>query len=258
MIIDCHTHVNCPISPCDSVEFQEYLEKVDGAFVLTMQEDSNKSANERVSKYIASYEKAIGYAVVDPLRDNLSKDYLNYLRDKLNFKGFVLYCPEFGMHACHSKAMMFYEKAQDMKMPVFFHNCGPFGPDAVVDFAQPYHLDEIAVEFPDLKIIIAGLGYPFTSQAMCLLQKNPNMFSILRVSAQKPWELYNLVTCSYESGIMDKLFFGSGFPQGSVNESLEALLGFKRIYSDTQLATVPREEIRAVVERNCLEILGIA
>lgn len=256
MIVDCHTHINCFCAEFDEAGFVDVLEKLDSAFVLTMPEDSNDDANSKVIDFVKSHSKAIGFAVVNPLVDKIDAASIKGLKDQ-GFKGIVLYCPEFEMHPCHSKAFQLYESVVQAGMPIFFHNGGPFSPDAVFEYTRPYLLDEVARSFPDLKIVIGNLVGPYLGQALAVIAKNPNVYGVVRVDPSKKWELYNSVLQISEAGIEDKLFFGSGYPFGDVNECVEALLGFNRLYADTQLPTVQREKLRGIVERDVLEVLGI-
>jgi hypothetical protein len=56
---------------------------------------------------------------------------------------------------------------------------------------------------------------------------------------------------------MNKLLFGSGFPHGRATECIETLLGFNKLLADTDLPSVPRSDIKDVIERNTLKTLGI-
>ena len=56
---------------------------------------------------------------------------------------------------------------------------------------------------------------------------------------------------------MNKLLFGSGFPYGNAGECIETLLGFNKLLADTNLPTVRRGDIRNIIERDTLELLGI-
>ena len=56
---------------------------------------------------------------------------------------------------------------------------------------------------------------------------------------------------------MDKLLFGSGYPQAAPGECIETLLGFNKLMANTALPNVPREEIREIIERDTLSVLGI-
>jgi len=66
-----------------------------------------------------------------------------------------------------------------------------------------------------------------------------------------------MVVAAYEQGVMDKLLFGSGFPSGNAGACMETLLGFNKLLGDTNLPTVPHGEIRSIIERDTLELLGI-
>ena len=142
-------------------------------------------------------------------------------------------------------------------LPVFFHNCQPFAADDILNFSQPVLLDEIARNFGDLKMIIGGMGLPFLNQAISMIAKHENVYADLTICPQRVWEVYNMVVSCYEAGVMDKLLFGSGYPQADPDVCIETLLGFNKLMANTALPNVPREEIRAIIERDTMSVLGI-
>jgi predicted TIM-barrel fold metal-dependent hydrolase len=172
-------------------------------------------------------------------------------------KGAVVYCSACDFHPAHSRAMRLYESAQEARIPIFFHNGGDMGPESSLQYAQPYLLDEIAGKFGELKIIIGSMGEPFVSQTLAMVAKHPNVYADLTVKVDRPWQLYTTVVSAFEYGVMDKMLFGSGFPFGDAAECIEALLGFNKRLGDTNLPGVPRDQIRKIVERDSLELLGI-
>ena len=144
-------------------------------------------------------------------------------------------------------------------MPVFFHNGGgELRADAVLEYSQPYLLDEIARMFPDLKILIGNMGVPFVEQTLAMVAKHKNVYADLTMRPSSVWQLYNTVVAAHERGVMDKLLFGSGFPIGNAQQCMETLLGFNMLLADTNLPGVPRNSIRAVIERDTLHVLGLA
>jgi len=258
MIVDCHTHINCATKDVDVSELLAAAETVDICIVLAASEGSNEDANKKVSDYVGKHkEKMTGFAVVEPTEDKISVKNLAALTDKLGLKGMVLYCSQCGFHPAHSKAMKFYESAQELGLPVFFHNGGALGPEAVLDYAQPYLLDEVAREFNDLKIVIGTMGSPFVEQTLSMVAKHKNVFADLTIKPSNVWQVYNTVTAAHECGVMDKLLFGSGFPFGKAKECIETLLSFNKLLADTNLPTVPRGNIQNIIERDTLEVLGI-
>src|SRR4030042_5388260 len=181
MIVDCHTHINCAAKNVDVSEHLAAAETVDICIVLAAPDGPNEDANKKVSDYVGKHkEKMIGFAVVEPTEDKISVKNLSASMDKLGLKGTVLYCSRCGFHPAHSRAMKFYESAQELGIPVFFHNGGALGPEAVLDYAQPYLLDEVAREFGALKIVIGTMGAPFVEQPLSMVAKHKNVFADLR------------------------------------------------------------------------------
>jgi predicted TIM-barrel fold metal-dependent hydrolase len=199
----------------------------------------------------------VGFALVEPTKDNVGVKNLTSITDKLGLPGVVLYCSSGRFHPAHTRAMRFYESAQQLGLPVFFHNAGNLAPDAVLDYAQPYLLDEVARTFPALKIVVGAMGMPFIEQTLSLVSKHENVYADLTVKPSNVWLVYNTVVAAYEHGVMDKLLFGSGFPSCNASQCIETLLGFNKLLADTNLPTVPRGSIQSIIERDTLKVLGI-
>jgi uncharacterized protein len=258
MIVDCHTHVRS----FESTAISEHLaaaETVDACIIPATHEGPRDEVNRRLAEYVGQHrEKMIGFAVADPTQDRLTDKAIVSLTEKMGFKGLVLYCSINGFHPAHSHALRFYEAIREVGLPVFFHNGSHnLGSGAVLEYAQPYLLDEVARAFPDMKIVIGNMGVPFVEQTLALAAKHPNVFADLTIRPGKIWQTYNIVVAAYEQGVMDKLLFGSGSPLGKAGECMETLLGFNMLLADTKLPTVPRGSIRNVIERDSLELLGI-
>jgi len=258
MIVDCHTHINCASEGVKTSEHLAAAETVDICIVLATAEDPGQEVNKKLSEYISKHkEKMIGFAVVEPTKDKIDVKNLALMTDKLGLKGTVLYCSSCGFHPAHSRAMRFYESAQELGLAVFFHNGGTLGPEAVLDYAQPYLLDEIAREFSALKIVIGTMGVPFVEQTLSMVAKHKNVYADLTIRPSNVWQVYNMVAAAHEYGVMDKLLFGSGFPFGKAEQCIETLLSLNKLLADTNLPTVPRGNIRNIIERDTLEVLGI-
>ena len=259
MIIDCHTHIS---SVTDSFAVAEHLaaaETVDACIVLANADDASREVNRKLSEYVGRHkEKLVGFAFIDPTKDNVSVKAIAAATEKIGLKGVVLHCASCGFHPAHSSAMQFYEAAQELALPIFFHNGDLSSSDnAVLSYVQPFLLDEIARTFPSLKIVIGNMGEPFVEQTLSMVAKHRNVYADLTVKAGSIWQVYNTVVAAYESGIMDRLLFGSGFPSGRAVQCIETLLGFNRPLGDTNLPAVPRSSIRSIIERDTLEVLGI-
>lgn len=258
MIIDCHTHLRS----LDNTDISEHLaavETVDACIVLASCQGPREEINRKLSEYVGRHrDKMVGFAVVDPTQDRLNDRGLAVLTEKLGLPGLVIYCSTAGFHPAHTQAMLLYEMAQEAGLPIFFHNGShSLGAQAVLEYAQPYLLDEVARVFPRLKFVIGNMGVPFVEQTLSMVSKHENVFADLTIRPTKLWQTYNIVVAAHERNVMDKLLFGSGFPAANSEECIEALLGFNMLLTDTKLPTVPRGSIRSVIERDSLDLLGI-
>ncbi|MFA5554267.1 MAG: amidohydrolase family protein [Phycisphaerae bacterium] len=259
MITDCHTHISCSAAQQQGLgERLAAEENVDKCIVLADNGGSPAEINEQLAQFISRHDKKmVGFALIDPTKTSITEKSINSATLKQGLKGCVLYCSEGGFHPAHTKAMRLYEIAQEMNLPVFFHNAGDLSPDAVMDYAQPYLLDEVARKFKSLKIVIGTMGMPFIQQSLYLIAKHQNVYADLTINPSRIWQVYNTVVAAHERGVLDKLLFGSGFPFGSASDCIETLLGFNKLLGEAFLPTVPRGDIRNIIERDSLKLLEI-
>jgi len=259
MIVDCHTHMGLAADDADATEEAAMAEAVDACIVLARPDGPSEEVNKKLARYVGRHaDKMIGFAAVEPDKDRSILKNPKSIQEKLGLRGVVLHCSARGFHPTHTSAMRLYESAQELGMPVFFHNSGDaLGADAVLEYAQPHLLDEIAREFAELKVIIGSMGVPFVEQTLCMVARHRNVYADLTIRPRSVWQTYNMVVAAYEHGIMDKLLFGSGFPFGNAGHCIETLLGFNMLLADTNLPTVPRGSIRNIIERDTLRLLGI-
>lgn len=260
MIVDCHTHISsAAVKKQDLGERLAGQSNVDKCIVLASPGEPCDRTNGQLAEFISKHpERMVGFGLIDPVGNGFTRKYISALTEKQGLKGAVVYCSACDFHPAHTKAMRLYETAQEAGIPVFFHNGGDVSPGGSLQYAQPYLLDEIAGQFKELRIIIGNMGYPFVEQTLAMVARYPNVYADLTVKVDRSWQLYTTVIAAFESGVLDKLLFGSGFPCGDAASAIEALLGFNKRLGDTNLPTVPRDELRKIVERDSLQLLGIS
>ncbi|MBN2314839.1 MAG: amidohydrolase family protein, partial [Sedimentisphaerales bacterium] len=235
MIVDCHTHIDLTADDVEAPEYSATAETVEKRIVLAGSEGPSEHINKKLAQYVNKHkEKRVGFAVVEPSKDKIDVDSLKLLQDKLGLQGVVLYCSACGVHPAHTRAIRLYESAQELGLPIFFHNTPDTSKDRVVlEYAQPYLLDEVAREFAELKIVIGNMGMPFIEQTLSIVSRHKNVYADLTIRPKNVWQTYNMVVAAHEHGVMDKLLFGSGFPLGNAGQCIEALLGFNMLLADT-------------------------
>jgi predicted TIM-barrel fold metal-dependent hydrolase len=216
-------------------------------------------ANDKVAAYVAQHpEKLIGFAGIDPTHPGEAVVEMRRARTELGMRGIAIAPAAQDFHPSDSTAQKVYAAACELEMPVLFHPGIDFGPESKLEYAQPVLLDAIAREYPSLKIIIAHMGYPWVQETIVLLGKHANVYSDISWLLHQPWQAYLALSSAHQYGVIDKLLFGSGFPFTSAAHTIEALYGINHMCHGTNMPTIPREQLRGIVERNTLELLSIA
>ena len=106
-----------------------------------------------------------------------------------------------------------YRVAEANGVPVMFHTGTSIFPGARNKYGDPIYLDDVAVDFPKLKILLAHGGRPLWMQtAFFLLRRHPNVF--LDISGIPPKALLEYFPRLQE--IAHKTLFGTDWPSPGV------------------------------------------
>jgi predicted TIM-barrel fold metal-dependent hydrolase len=73
----------------------------------------------------------------------------------------------------------YYQLAAKYKIPVIFHTGDTYSDSAKVKYAHPLKIDEVAVDFPETKFVLAHFGNPWIMDAAQVVYKNKNVFADL-------------------------------------------------------------------------------
>ncbi len=104
---------------------------------------------------------------------------------------------------------LLYRAAEANGLPVMFHTGTSIFPGARNKFGDPIHIDDVAVDFPRLRILLAHGGRPlWMSTAFFLVRRHPNVY--LDISSIPPRQLLNWFPRLEE--IAHKTLFGSDWP----------------------------------------------
>jgi predicted TIM-barrel fold metal-dependent hydrolase len=272
MIVDCHTQTwdsSAQLGAAgaaiveggvqaDSARHLEAVDPVDRAIVLAFKSNylHAEIPNRYVSEYVRRYSsKLIGFAGIDPTEDGWL-DELSAAQEELGLKGVTISPGLQDFHPADTRAMKLYAECARRGMPVLFEQSHR-SVAAKMEYARPLLVDEVAREFPALRIVVSHLGYPWVHETVVLLAKHANVFADVAGLLRHPWLSYNALMPAYEYGVMEKLLFGSDFPHRSPAECIEALYSVNQISVGTNLGAIPRQKLRGIVERDALALLGI-
>jgi hypothetical protein len=207
-----------------------------------------------VAEQVARYPgRAVGFCSLHPDDADAPDELERALA--LGLKGLKL-SPTYQGHDPRSKASYrLYEIASARGVPVMFHCGGAY--TGSLEFADPCLLDRVAMDFRDMKIIVAHFGQPYMEQTAILMRKNENVFADLSARFHRPWQLYHGLMVAMEYRVVDRLLFGSDYP---VRTPARAMAEFRAINdwgAGIAMPKVPEDVIESIMYERPLSLLGI-
>jgi predicted TIM-barrel fold metal-dependent hydrolase len=199
--------------------------------------------------------RRIGFMSVNPRRNG-------YLEE-------VEQCVDLGLHGIKlganyqrfdplsAAAKELYRRAEQRGLPILFHQGTSPEASAPLRYAHPLVTDEIAMEFPDLKIVMAHLGHPWTRETVVTVRKHANVYADVSAIYMRPMMIYEALIQATEWGVLDRLLFGSDFPITTPATAIEKLRAVNDIVAGTKLPKVPRDAIENIIHADALGVLGL-
>lgn len=190
----------------------EYMEKynVEKAVLSAVDTQYWQISNDWVAEQVGQYpERFVGCAAVNPEDGMKAVFELERAVKDLGLKG-VLILPYAVQKPLNDKIMYpFYAKCCELDVPVHLQ-VGHTAPLFPSDVGRPILLDEVALYFPELRILASHIGYPWTDEMIAVAWKHDNIFIDVGTHYPKYYQhqfLHYLNTYG-----RDKVLFASCFP----------------------------------------------
>jgi len=251
--LDVHTHASistrAPRDPC-SVIFDEamskyfksmvpptiaevaqyYRERKLAAIIFPVDSEAEmghwRIANEEVAETAAEHaDVLIPFASIDPAKGKMGAREARRLVQDYGVRGFKFHPSMQGFYPNDRKAYVLYEAIQEARVPALFHT-GQTGAGAGaraglgvrLKYSNPIYLDDVAVDFPDMPIIMAHPSFPWQDEALAVATHKPNVYIDLSGWSPKYFPA-NLVQYS-NTLLKDRVLFGSDYPAITPDRSL--------------------------------------
>jgi predicted TIM-barrel fold metal-dependent hydrolase len=199
-----------------------YRERKIGFVMFTVDSEAGtgiaRISNEEVAQ--AAIENAdimIAFASIDPHKGKRGAIEARRLISEYGIKGFKLHPPIQNFDPRDRMAWPLYEVIAEHGMPVIFHtgHSGmgsgmPGGGGIRLRYGQPMLVDDVAVDFPEMKIILAHPGWPWTDESLSMALHKPNVF--IDLSGWSPKYFPPQIIRYANTQLGHKMLFGSDFP----------------------------------------------
>jgi len=179
--------------------------------------DPTRTPADYIYKFLQRDDRLMGFIGLQTIdtRDRFNAPALKEFEEAVTEKGFVglKLHPNYSHYRPNDKtAYPFYQKAVELGVPVLMHMGTTPATFAEYDAGHPRYVDDIAQDFPDLKICVAHMAYPWAEETLGLMRKCPNVYTDFSAACIRPIVLtWNLVLAK-EYQMMDRTMFGSDYP----------------------------------------------
>lgn len=205
--------------------------------------------NEAVATLLRAHpDRFIGFAGFDPNTGADAVEEIEYAVNGLGFSGIKIVGSALELDINDKKFYPCYGKAQELGVPALVHTGSVIIKGVRVKYSHPLMIDDVAFDFPELKIICAHLGGWQYLDTISMVVHHRNVFADLSFwplhplyGGLVPWDLL-------ESVAADKILLGSDYPAGQTpKEAAEAV----------QKLPVSQDFKARILGKNAAALLGL-
>lgn len=220
-------------------------------------ESIGATLNDNTAAFASAYpERLIGFMSVHP-HDPACLEEMERSRVELKLRGVKLGANYQVFDPMEPRALAVLGEAERHGLPVLFHIGTSPVRMAPIRYAHPLVIDELAARYPDLKIIMAHMGHPWTVDTAVVIRKHPNVYADISGLCYRPWTNYEAMIKASEWNVLDKILFASDFPITTAVEAIAGLRGVNDILEGTALPRVPLDKLEEMIHRDSLALLDL-
>ncbi len=210
-------------------------------------------SNEEVAELAnANADVMIPFASIDPSRGKMGAREARRLIRDYGVKGFKFH-PQIQDFAPNDRsAYVLYEAIAEAKLPAIFHSghsgmgTGMRGGGGIrLKYGDPMLVDDVAVDFPDMPIILAHPSWPWQDQALSVCLHKPQVYIDLSGWSPKYFPAQPIQYAN--SRLKHKMLFGSDYP----------LITPDRWLADFETAGFKPEVKPLILRENAIKLFGL-
>ena len=201
-------------------------------------------------------DKLVGFASCDPTQPGYL-DELHHAFEDLHLAGLKMGPIYAGFDPRDPACDPVYDYCQRCGIPILFHSGTTYNRVAPLGFSRPWLWDEVAIRYPELRMVLAHVGHPFCDECLVVIRKHPHVYADVAALYYRPWQFYNTMVLAQEYHVTHKFLFGTDYPVTSAVESIEGLRRVNDVIGTSPLPRVAHETIEGILNRDALGLLGL-
>jgi len=234
-----------------------YRERKIGFVNFTVDAESqlgrSRITNEEIAEAaMANSDIMIAFASIDPHKGKMGAREARRLIEDFGVKGFKFHPTVQGFEPQDKMAWPIYEVIDEYKLPAIFHSghsgigsgmrCGG---GLRLQNSNPMLLEDVAIAFPDMQIVVAHPSWPWQDEAISLAMHKPNIW--IDLSGWSPKYFAPQLVQYANTLLKDRILFGSDFP----------LITPDRWMKDFAEAGFKPEVQPGILKGNAMRLLGL-
>jgi predicted TIM-barrel fold metal-dependent hydrolase len=202
------------------------------------------AGHDDVAAFCNGHNELIPFCTINPFLDPNSVANLKHYCIDLGFKGLKLYPTYNHFYPNEPRMYPIYAASQDLGIPVLFHTGSSVFKNSRIKYGNPIFLDDVAVDFPDLNIVMAHGGRgAWYDEAMTMIRLHKNVYiDVAGLPVRKLTQFFPEV-----DRFSHKFIFGTDWPQVIIKDSIAK-------FSQIGISDISRERI---LGGNAARLLGI-
>ena len=202
--------------------------------------------NEGVARLLEAHpDKFIGFAGFDPNEGAQAVQEIEYAVKSLGFSGIKTVSSVLELDINDKACYPSYEKAEELGIPILIHTGSVVIKGCRGKHVHPLMIDDVAFDFPGLKIICAHLGGWQYMDVINMLLHHANVFADISFWPLNPFYVDMVPWSLLEKTVSNKILLGSDYAAGQTpKEAAEAVRrlpisqGFKEKILGTNAAKI--------------------
>ena len=175
--------------------------------------------NDFIAKAVKEFpEVFVGFACVDPWKGKMAEAEVERAIGELGLIGVKFQQSAQGFYPDDQRFYPLWQKISELGVPVMFHmgttGFGAFAPGGhgiKLGYSRPIpHVDSVAADFPELTVICAHPGWPWTDEVLAIGLHKTNVF--MDLSGWAPRHFPKSLIQHANRGLQDKCMFGTDYP----------------------------------------------
>jgi uncharacterized protein len=214
--------------------------------------------DEFVSDFISTApDQLIGFAGCDPTQPGYMAE-LMYAVQTLHLRGVRLEPARANFDPHDPACEPVYSYCQKYGLPILVHTGAVFDRTAPLAYSRPALYDDIAISFPDLRMVLIQAGSPFFDECLAVIGKHPHLYAELSSLHCRPSQYYNLLIAAQEYQLAHKLLFGTGYPFFTTSDATTGLRNLNRVAGTNGLPRISDGTIQTILEQDACRLLDLS